>query len=689
MASRGSLLSGLSALGIWGFSVGLTIILTGLVGFQLQASYRRTMDTAGANLADTARITEEQVRGSLRVVRLMLRAIAEAPRTDSGALRRFMATRTRVVPEIRQAFIVNAGGVVTIATLRQVEGRDTAQRPFFAGARDLPPGRDIYVSKPLPIGVDGGMVIMVSMPLTNADGEFDGIAAVSLEPGYFQSLLETVHTKEPGAGALLITPDGDIIGRDPEPELYVGHNISRGGAFALHRESGRTASVLRHHSVTDHQEKLSAVRTLTEPSLPPLVVIVGRPLDGVLAPWRSELTTDGIVIGVLIAAIFGLTWLARRHLVALKASEERYRGLIETQNDMVVRFSLDERMIFVNEAFALAHGQTSAAIVGQPWRNFVHSDDLEATARAVNTAFQPPAFRATVENRMNTVSGPRWVAWEGAAIRDAGGRIVELQAVGRDITQWVEYRERQQSLLRDLDASNRELEQFAYVASHDLREPLRMVTSYLGLLERRYGDVLDGDAREFLAFACGGARRMDGMVLDLLEFSRVGRQREPMEPVPLAEVIAAAEGNLRMPIAEAGASVTVPEGLPVVTGSRGELERLFQNLIANALKYRHPDRPPAIAVTVEAIDGGGWLCTVRDNGIGIAAEYFERIFEIFQRLHTRAEYEGTGIGLALCRKIVEHHGGRIWVESEPGRGSSFRFTIHTGQAAIPARKDTA
>jgi light-regulated signal transduction histidine kinase (bacteriophytochrome) len=182
---------------------------------------------------------------------------------------------------------------------------------------------------------------------------------------------------------------------------------------------------------------------------------------------------------------------------------------------------------------------------------------------------------------------------------------------------------------------------------------------------------------------------MDGMVLDLLEFSRVGRQREPMEPVPLAEVIAAAEGNLRMPIAEAGASVTVPEGLPVVTGSRGELERLFQNLIANALKYRHPDRPPAIAVTVEAIDGGGWLCTVRDNGIGIAAEYFERIFEIFQRLHTRAEYEGTGIGLALCRKIVEHHGGRIWVESEPGRGSSFRFTIHTGQAAIPARKDTA
>ncbi|EME70269.1 Signal transduction histidine kinase [Paramagnetospirillum caucaseum] len=674
-----SLLAGLPPLGIWGLSAGLVVLLVGLTAFQLHAGYLRTVRVASANLADTARVTEEQVRGSLRVVRLMLRAIAEAPRNEPGPLRRFMATRTKIVPEIRQAFIVNAQGIVTVSTLPQVEGRDTGGRAFFTAARDLPPGRDIHVNKPLPIGIDGALVIMVSMPLTDAEGQFDGIVAVSLELGYFQHLLQSVHTGEPGAGALLVTPDGDIVGRDPEPELYVGKNIAKGGAFAMHREAGSAANTFVHVTLTDGKEKVSAARTLTEPAMPPLVVIVGRPLDGVLAPWRAEAMLVAAVVGVLAIAIFGLTGLAGRHLVALTASEERYRGLIETQNDLVVRLTLDEHLAFANEAFARAHGQDSSAIIGQSWRAFVHEDDHAATAQAITDVLRPPGFRAAVENRMKMVAGLRWVSWEGAAIRDMAGRIVEVQAVGRDITEWVEHRERQSALLRDLDTSNRELEQFAYIASHDLREPLRMITSYLGLLERRYTALLDEDGRQFLDFARDGAKRMDLMVLDLLEFSRVGRVRDPLATVALADVIAAALDNLRMPIEESGATLSIPADLPTITGSGGELVRLFQNLIGNAVKYRHPDRPPVITVSAQRGDRV-WVCAVADNGIGIAPEYFERIFDIFQRLHSRNEYEGTGIGLALCRKIVEHHGGRIWVESEPGKGSCFRFTLVGGAA---------
>ena len=452
-----SLLTGMSPRGIWGFSLGLVLLLVGLTAVQLHAGYLRTIRVASANIADTARITEEQVHGSLRVVRLMLRAIAEAPRNDPNAFRRFMATRAKVVPEIRQAFIVNADGVVTIATLPQVEGRNTADRPFFAEARNLPPGHDIYVAKPLPLGADGSLVIMVSMPLSGPDGQFDGVAAVSLELGYFQTLLQSVHTGEPGAGALLVTPEGDIVGRDPEPELYVGKNIAKGGAFAMHRQAGNAANTFVHVTATDGKEKLSAVRTLTDPAMPPLVVIVGRPLEGVLAPWRTEALTMAAVVGALALAIFGLTGLAGRRLIALKASEERYRGLIETQNDLVVRLTLDEHLVFVNEAFARAHGQASAAIVGQSWRAFVHQDDHAATAQAITDVLRPPAFRASVENRMETVTGLRWISWEGAAIRDMAGRIVEVQAVGRDITEWVEQRERQTTLLRDLDSSNREL----------------------------------------------------------------------------------------------------------------------------------------------------------------------------------------------------------------------------------------
>jgi light-regulated signal transduction histidine kinase (bacteriophytochrome) len=201
-----------------------------------------------------------------------------------------------------------------------------------------------------------------------------------------------------------------------------------------------------------------------------------------------------------------------------------------------------------------------------------------------------------------------------------------------------------------------------------------MITSYLGLIQRRYEAALDEDGRQFLDFARDGAMRMDRMVLDLLEFSRVGRVRDSLARVDLAEIIAIAAKNLDVPIAESGATLSIPHGLPVVNGSGSELVRLFQNLIGNAVKYRHPDRPPVVAVWAER-DASAWVCTVADNGIGIAPEYFDRIFDIFQRLHARSEYEGTGIGLALCRKIVEHHGGRIWVESEPGKGSRFRFTL--------------
>ena len=225
-----------------------------------------------------------------------------------------------------------------------------------------------------------------------------------------------------------------------------------------------------------------------------------------------------------------------------------------------------------------------------------------------------------------------------------------------------------------LAATNAELEQFAYVASHDLRQPLRMVTSYLGLVERRFGADINGELREFLNYAINGAKQMDRLILDLLEYSRIGRHKERACEVSLAATLAEVLFNMAPAIEEAQAKVIVADNFPKVMGNRIELERLFQNLIGNALKYHSPGCAPIVEIGYGR-QQDQWRFWVKDNGIGIEADDFDRIFAIFQRLVRMDEYEGTGIGLSVCKKIVEHHNGRIWVESKPGVGSTFYFLL--------------
>ena len=241
-----------------------------------------------------------------------------------------------------------------------------------------------------------------------------------------------------------------------------------------------------------------------------------------------------------------------------------------------------------------------------------------------------------------------------------------------------EAHERASAYARELERSNRELEQFAYIASHDLQEPLRMVASYCQLLQRRYAGKLDKDADDFIEFAVEGARRMQQLVNDLLGYSRVGRRGVETESFPAGEALDLAVKNLSGAIAESGARIDA-EPLPPIAADRGQIVQLLQNLIGNAIKFRR-DEPPVIRVTavLEQEPGGAPAMarfTVADNGIGIAAEYLDRVFLIFQRLHERSKYPGTGIGLAIAKKVVENHGGRIWIEPTPGEGSRFNFTL--------------
>ena len=237
----------------------------------------------------------------------------------------------------------------------------------------------------------------------------------------------------------------------------------------------------------------------------------------------------------------------------------------------------------------------------------------------------------------------------------------------------------------DLRRSNRDLEQFAYVASHDLQEPLRKVASFTQLLAKRYEGQLDERADQYIGFAVDGAKRMQRLINDLLGFSRVGRIGGEVSEVDLKAVLEDVKGDLSEVIEESGATV-VGEGLPSVPGERPLLTQLVQNLVSNALKFRDPERPPHVRLTARR-DGAWWELACADNGIGIDPQYADRVFVIFQRLHAKDVYEGTGIGLALCKKIVEYHGGQIWIDPDPGEGTTIRWTLPVDAGTAPATRD--
>ena len=310
----------------------------------------------------------------------------------------------------------------------------------------------------------------------------------------------------------------------------------------------------------------------------------------------------------------------------------------------------------------------------------VHPEDRDRVQRARTKILATSEGRERLEYRIVWPDGTvRWMLVVGQSIPAAPGQTIGARGVVLDITEQKKLEQDLAERAAELERLNTELQQFGYIVSHDLQEPLRTINNFVQLLAKQLQGTVDAQAAEIMGFVVGGAQRMQALITDLLAYTRVSGHVQPFTAVDGEALLARVLGDLQLVIADAAAEVT-HDPLPVVNGNAGQLGLVLQNLLGNALKFRSA-APPRIHVGARR-EGGQWVFSVRDNGIGIEPRFRERIFQVFQRLHSRSEYQGTGIGLAICHKIIERHDGRIWVESEPGQGATFFFTLPTPGASM-------
>lgn len=363
-----------------------------------------------------------------------------------------------------------------------------------------------------------------------------------------------------------------------------------------------------------------------------------------------------------------------RQDATIRAKEERQRQIIGATQEGYMELDVRGRIVSVNAAME--------RLVGVPARDLLGispTDLLMPESRAEQTA-QMARVQETEHRSYELAFRHRAghavpVRVSGTTLRDGHGRVVGSFAFLTDLSDIKEAQRQLNALVDKVSRSNAELESFAYVISHDLQEPLRMIASYLRLVERRYADKLDPEGEEFISYAVDGAKRMQSMITDLLDYSRIDRRGHDFEETDTRDCLAVALRHLEQALSESG-GVAEADALPTLKADGPQLARLFQNLVGNALKYRHAERAPVIHIGARRGDAGDdWLFWVRDNGIGIDPAFADRVFRMFQRLHARDHYGGNGIGLAVCKRIVERHGGTIWMDGVPGEGATIYFTL--------------
>lgn len=655
--------------------------------------------------------------GLVEAVQAMMAAppdSAEAREAHDRVVQELHARTGNGQPYLRWMVMDPEDGRVVADSDGREEGKYREDRPFFVHGRDAPFVQNVYYSSS-----EQAPAMTIGSPLKTPGGRLVGVVAARLDLSEMNTILQrrtgdrrtddaflvntsSLFVTQPrlltdeavlsrGVHTLdvrrCLSGETDILQTDdfrgipaivafawlPEREMCLIVKVDQGEAFASVDAFGRLVILAGGLALLAAAGMAAAIaRSITRPvrALQEGASRFGR---GDLAARLPEGGGDELAdlareFNAMAAA------LSREHTQLLLRLERMY----SLSSDFICVAGFDGYFKDVNPAAENMLGYSRQELLSIPYADHIHPEDRDPTLAALGILADGGGVSG-FENRYRRKDGSwRWLLWNASA--DLRENVI--YAMAHDVTDRKAADAALKASLSDLERSNRELEQFAYVASHDLQEPLRMVSSYTQLLARRYSDRLDQDAHEFIGYAVDGANRMQRLIQDLLAYSRVATRGLPFQAVDLHQVLGEAIANLHAAIDESRALVSTGD-LPIVHGDRTQLVQLLQNLIGNSLKFRREEEPPRVHVSARR-QGEEWILTVKDNGIGIDPQHFRRLFVVFQRLHGSREYPGTGIGLALCQRIVTRHGGRIWVESTPGVGSEFFFSLPAGSRAAAA-----
>jgi PAS domain S-box-containing protein len=653
---------------------GTLIAVIGLIAGLSAVSYSRfhqEAETEAQNLVEVIRVDVQETLGRAQSDRYAFATLVRpedlGPHLSDSRrqeMETMMALHLRHFPQISNYRIFTADGQTIMGAGTTKANFNVSDRDWFRTLKDIP-GKEIFISD---VVIGKGVktsTIIIGVPIRSADGTFLGAVNAVLDLSYFQTVIDAPAIGPHGFIAIRRSDTSQLVVRHPNLADKINEPVA--SDLTTRIQSGDRSGVEDFASAVDHVNRVGAFEQMPDY---PFVVIVGLARQDFLRPWLQQ-TTIAAIATALLEGMLGLLYVRqRRTQLSLEASRReasqkahRYQFLLDSAGDGIHLLDEDGNLLEASNSF---------------WRMLGYAPEqrLSLNVKDWDTALTDEIYKVRFRELVQTpmVFETRHQRADGSVIDvEVNCHGVELDgkaclyASSRDISD-------RKRLEEDLRRSNVELEQFAYVASHDLRSPLRAVTSYLSLVKRELGQDISPSIEEFIGFAIGGAKRMDSLITGLLDYSRIGKSGETPEAISLAVAINESLLNLELAIRDAAAMVTVADDLPHIVGDPIEVVRLFQNLIGNAIKYHAPDRAPIVSIDWQD-QGKTWLVRVSDNGIGIPAADLERCFGIFQRLVTSVQYEGTGIGLAVCKKIVEHLGGRIWAESVVGEGSCFLISL--------------